>query len=135
MSTWVKMWQRGHLIEESIFSEDNYFIWSKIIKKTCSELLNKVDFAVWVWNLVLFTSYLICAKSYASIFRSECGNSRIFQSLRFYVKSILGIQELKRLPFWQTKRLWILTLITYCNFLRAEIYQNKNSWVPKIDFP
>ena len=44
----------------------------------------------------------------------QCGNSRIFLPLRFYVKSILSISEAPKLLFWQVSRLWFLILVNFC---------------------
>ena len=38
----------------------------------------------------------------------------IFLSLRFYVKSILGVLEVQNLPFQNIWRLWILTFVNFC---------------------
>ena len=32
------------------------------------------------------------------VYKTQCGNFRIFLSLRFYVKSVLGILEVQNLP-------------------------------------
>ena len=43
----------------------------------------------------------------ALIFQSDSGNFMIFTSLRFYMKSILGIVQVQNLPFLQFSWLWI----------------------------
>ena len=39
---------------------------------------------------------------------TQCENFRIFLPLRFYVKSILAILKLQKLPCWTFEQLWIL---------------------------
>ena len=67
---------RIHISPLSLLEENNFK--QKIMKKT---LLTKILAA----NLL--TSF------------AQCGNFMIFLSLRFYVKSILGILEVQNLPF------------------------------------
>ena len=47
---------------------------------------------------------------------TQCGNFMFFPSLRFYVKSILGILEVQNLPFYHIYRLWIWFFVNFLNF-------------------
>ena len=53
----------------------------------------------------------------------KCGSFSSFLSLRFYVKSILGIGEVKKLPFWQFQRPLNLEFNEFVQFLRVQMYQ------------
>ena len=58
----------------------------------------------------------------------QCGNFRIFQSLRFYVKSILGILEVQILQFLAI--FWVMNFANFWNFSTqksAKIHKNPNS--------
>ena len=65
-----------------------------------------------------------------SITRSQCGNFRIFLSLRVYVKSILGILEVQNQTFY-VWRLWILNFVNFCTFWGDKMYHILKFRAPK----
>ena len=58
----------------------------------------------------------LLSKKVTSADVTQCGNFRIFVSLRFYVKSILDILEVQNQPFHN------LDSYEFLHFLKAEIY-------------
>ena len=52
--------------------------------------------------------------------KSQCENFMIFLSLRFYVKSILENLEVQNVPFFNFERLWSLTFMNVCTFWRLK---------------
>ena len=55
---------------------------------------------------------------------SQCGNFIIFQSLRFHVKSILGIQEMQNLQLF-------FIFMKFCTFWRLKFIKLTKFWAPK----
>ena len=55
-----------------------------------------------------FQEVRICTNLGSLIGNTQCGKITIFQPLRFYVKSILVILKLQKLPFGPFEKLWIL---------------------------
>ena len=55
---------------------------------------------------------------------AQCGKFRIFLPIRFYVKSILNILGVQKLPFLQFQRPWILFLVKFSPQKLQEIIKN-----------
>ena len=64
--------------------------------------------------------------------KPQCGNFKIFLSLRFYVKSKLGILEVQNLPFLDIQRLWILIFMNFCTFWRLKFTKWTKCTAPKM---
>ena len=60
------------------------------------------------WNSILVQCYTVVNWFHRKIFQ-ETDYFSFFLSLRFYVKSLLTIQGVQKLPFQQFQRLWILS--------------------------
>ena len=59
--------------------------------------------------------------------KTQCGSFRIFLSLRFYVKSILGILEVQKLPFLPFYGLWILLIWSISALKKCKNSKKQNS--------
>ena len=98
------------------------------------------------WILLSWLPFYNVAPS-AFAWNTQCGNFRIFLSLRFYVKSILGILEVKneKSVVWAELESLNFDFYAFLHLLKAEIYiiqcpkNGKNGrlrtyWFSKIDF-
>ena len=63
---------------------------------------------------------------------TQCGNFRIFLSLRFYVKSILEILEVLKLPFFHFRHSEFCWIGKFQPLKCAKIHKNQNSEPPKV---
>ena len=65
-----------------------------------------------------------CQVEGTSVLNTQCGNSMIFLSLRFYVKSILEILEVQNLPF--------LAILEALNFIFGTFQLSKSAKMLRI---
>ena len=76
-----------------------------------------------IFSEIASSSTLISREVATSSCKSQCGNCRIFQSLKFYMKSKLATLEMQNLPFFHIDSLW-LDFMIFFTFYKADIYQN-----------